>query len=194
MPLPNPLAAGLNEALNHLLRQQPWARERLAPFAGETVELRGGLFPALRFKIDEQGFLQKPEAQVQPSLVVTLKPEAPAALARGEDHFLRAVEVSGDAKLADEVMALVRHLRWDFEEDLSRLVGDVAAHRLAEGLRGFAAWQADAVKRLGEAFAAYVTEEAKLVLQRADLDALARETAGLRDAIERLEQRIRRFG
>src|SRR2546423_726388 len=98
MPVPSPISALLNEALNHVLRQQAWARERLAPFAGETVELRGGLLPALRFGINEQGFLEKPQAQDEPSLVVTLKPEAAAALARGEDHLLRAVEVAGNAK------------------------------------------------------------------------------------------------
>ncbi len=35
-------------ALNHLLEREPWARERLAPFAGRTVELRNPPFPALR--------------------------------------------------------------------------------------------------------------------------------------------------
>jgi len=125
--------------------------------------------------------------------VITLKPEAPAALARGEEHFLRAVEVSGNARLADEVMALARHLRWDFEEDLSRVVGDAAAHRLGEGLRALLAWQGDAARRLAGAFADYVTEEAKLVARRSELDSLARDTATLRDAVERLEQRMRRL-
>src|SRR3954469_23698116 len=142
-------------ALNHVLRQQAWARERLAPFAGETLELRSAPFPAVRLTIEAGGLVRGAEAQAEPSLVVTLKPEAPAALARGEEHFLRAVEVTGNARLADEVMALARHLRWDFEEDLSRLFGDVAAHRLAGALRGFAAWQIDAAGRLGEALADY---------------------------------------
>jgi ubiquinone biosynthesis protein UbiJ len=181
-------------ALNHVLRQQAWARERLAPFAGETVEVRGAFLPSLRLTIDEHGLVKEASKEEEPSLVVTLKPEAAAALARGEEHFLRAVEVSGNARLADEVMALARHLRWDFEEDLSRLVGDAAAHRLAEGLRAFAAWQADAARRLAGAFAEYATEEANLLARRGEFDSLARDTAVLRDAVERLEQRMRRLG
>ena len=184
----------LSEALNHLLAQEPWARERLAPFAGEVIELRAPPLPALRFAVRENGYLGEAATDAAPSLVIALKAEAPAAMLRGEEHFLRAVEVSGNAKLADEVMRLARHLRWDFEEDLSRLLGDVAAHRLAGAARAFAAWQADAARRLGESFAEYATEEAMLLVRRAELDAFAGAAAGLRDAVERLEQRIRRLG
>jgi ubiquinone biosynthesis protein UbiJ len=190
MPFDNPFVL----ALNHVLRQQAWARARLAPFAGETLELRGPPLPALRLTIEEGGLVRGAAGDAAASLVVVLKPDAPAALVRGEAHFLRAVEVSGNARLADEVMALARELRWDFEEDLSRVFGDVAAHRLADGIRAFGAWQADAGSRLAESLAAYVTDEARLLAQRAELEALARETARLRDAIERLEQRMRRLG
>lgn len=190
MPLESPVVA----AINYLLKAEPWARERLAPFAGETIEVRSSPFPSLAFIVEKDGLLGSAATGGQPSLLVTLKPEAPAAYLRGEEHFLRAIEVSGNARLADEVMVLVRNLRWDFEEDLSRVTGDVVAHRIADAARGLAAWQADAAKRFAEAFADYVTEENKLVAQRRDMEALARDTARLRDSIERLEQRIRRLG
>lgn len=90
-------------------------------------------------------------------------------------------------------MELARELRWDYEEDLSRVLGDVAAHRLAEAARAFAAWNADAARRLGEAFADYAAEERKLVLGRAELDAHAQAIGRLRDGIERLEQRMKRL-
>ena len=183
----------LSEALNHLLAGEPWARERLAPFAQETVELRAPPFPALRFAVLENGFLSGAAGDGAASLVIALKAEAPAAMLRGQEHFLRAVEISGNAKLADAVMLLARNLRWDFEEDLSRVVGDVAAHRLAGALRGFAAWQADAAQRLAESFADYLAEESRLLVRRAELDQLAGAAARLRDGVERLEQRIRRF-
>lgn len=190
MPVETPITA----AINHLLRAQPWARERLAPFSGETMEVRAAPLPALRFRVLEDGTLGAAAPDAPASLVLTLKPEAPAALLRGHEHFLRAIEVSGNDRLADAVMLLARNLRWDFEEDLSRVVGDVAAHRVADGARSFAAWQADAAKRFGEAFSDYVTEEKKLLIQRPELEELARGAASLRDAIERLEQRIRRLG
>jgi len=181
-------------ALNHLLAAEPWARERLAPFAGETIELASPPFPAVRLTIVPGGLVAPASADAEASLRVVLKPEAAAALARGEEHFLRAVKVSGNARLADAVMALARHLRWDFEEDLSRLVGDVAAHRFAGAARDFLAWHSDSAQRLAESFADYLGEEKKLAIRRAELDAFADSLARLRDGVERLEQRVRRRG
>ena len=180
-------------ALNHLLAAEPWARERLAPFAGETIELASPPFPAVRLVIAQGGLTEPASDEAVPSLRIVLLPHAAGALLRGEEHFMRAVEVSGNAKLAEAVMALVRHLRWDFEEDLSRVLGDVAARRLAGAARDFFSWQADSAQRLAESLAEYVTEEKKLVIRRAELDSLAETIAGLRDGVERLEQRVRRL-
>lgn len=177
--------------LNHLLEAEAWARERLAPFAGEAVELRAPSLPALRFSILPGGTVAA--GGTEPALALTLGPELLLALARGEEHAMRSVEVAGNAKLATEVLLLVRHLRWDAEEDLSRLVGDVTAHRLAQAARGFAAWHLDAAQRLGAALADYATEEKRLLVRRPELEALSESLAGLRDAIERLVKRIERL-
>src|SRR6476660_9131714 len=127
MTFESPLAA----ALNRLLQSEPWARERLVPFASETLELRAPPLPRLRFAIMADGRLGAAQAETDASLVITVRPDALAAAAKGEDHLLRSIDVAGNARLAGEVMFLVRHLRWDVEEDLANFVGDVAARRLA---------------------------------------------------------------
>jgi ubiquinone biosynthesis protein UbiJ len=55
-----------------------------------------------------------------------------------------AIRIEGDVQLAAEVNWLIDHVRWDPEEDLSRLIGDAPAHTLVqsakhvvEALRGF---------------------------------------------------------
>jgi ubiquinone biosynthesis accessory factor UbiJ len=178
-------------ALNRLLAAQPWARARLAPFAGEVVELRAPALPRLRFTILPCG--QVDSGGGEPALVISFAAGAPFAAARGEEHLMRAVEVTGNARLAGEVMQLARHLRWDFEEDLSHLLGDVAAHRLAQAGRAFAAWHVDAAGRLAAAFADYVVEEQRLLVRRAEHADLASAVARLRDALERLEKRVLRL-
>lgn len=166
-------------ALNRLLEAEPWARERLAPFAGQTVELRNGPLPPLRLTILPGGRVEA--GGDTPALVVTWS-------------LTRPGELVGDEKLGAEVAVLLRHLRWDFEEDLSRLVGDVAAHRLAEGARALAAWPADAAKRLGEALADYAIEEKRMLVGRAELQALRAALERLDEALQRLEERVRRLG
>jgi ubiquinone biosynthesis protein UbiJ len=177
--------------LNYLLAAEPWARGRLAPFAGETVELRAPPLPALRFGIRAGGTVQAGDAE--PGLLMTLKPEFLVGLARGEEHALRSVAVEGNPKLAAEVLMLARQLRWDAEEDLSRLFGDVAARRLAEAGRAFAAWHLDAAQRLAAAIADYASDEKQLLARRSELDALAESVARLRDAIARLDKRVERL-
>jgi len=186
----SPLAA----ALNRLLAAEGWARARLAPFAGETVEFALPPLPALRFVIEADGRVQPAEGDAAPSLLVRLRPDAAAALLRGEDHFMRAIDVRGNARLASEVLVLVRHLRWDAEEDLSRLVGDVAAHRLVGALRAFAGWQRDALARLADSTMEYVVEERRMLVSRGEFEAHVAAVARLRDGLARLEQRLRRIG
>jgi ubiquinone biosynthesis accessory factor UbiJ len=177
--------------LNRLLAAEPWARQRLAPFAGETVALRAPPLPTLRVRILQEGTLEASDAE--PGLSMTLTPGILAALARGEEHALRSVEVHGNAKLAAEILVLARHLRWDAEEELSRVIGDVAAHRLAEAGRTFVAWHLDAAQRLAAAFADYASEEKQLLARRGDLEAFGESVARLRDAVARLDKRIDRL-
>jgi len=186
MQIESPFAAGLNT----LLDSEPWARERLAPFAGETLELRAPPLPALRFAVAAGGRLAPGRADADASLLITIGPGALAAAAKGEEHLLRAVEVSGDAGLAAEVMFLFRHLRWDVEEEVAKAVGDAAAHRLAGMVGEVAAWHADAARRLVEGLVEYAAEEKRVLVTRSELERVAAAHARLRDGLERLQKRI----
>ena len=73
----------LSVAINHLLASEPWARERLAPFAGERIELRAASVPTLRFVIAEDGLVKAAAADdAAASLAILVKAEAPAAQPR----------------------------------------------------------------------------------------------------------------
>jgi ubiquinone biosynthesis protein UbiJ len=179
-------------ALNRLLAGEPWARERLAPFAGACVEVRNPPFPPLHFLLRADGTVEAGGGE--PALVVTLGPHAMLDLVRGREHFMRAIEVTGDPALAAEVRLLARHLRWDAEEALSQVVGDVAAHRLADAARAFFAWQSDAARRLGESLVDYAVDEKRLLVAHPEMASFAAAVARLRDAVERLEKRVARLG
>jgi ubiquinone biosynthesis protein UbiJ len=78
----------------------------------------------------------------------------------------------------------------DFEEALSRVVGDIAAHRIAGGLASAAAWQRDAATRLAENVVEYLTEENPVLVPRRDLLALRDDTDALRADLDRIEKRL----
>lgn len=189
----DPLQTGFSRVLNRLLDSESWARERLAPFRGETVALRSPPLPELRLSIVEGGWTTPAEAGAPASLTLTLGPRAVFALPRGAGHALGEVEVSGNTRLAGEVLFLARHLRWDIEEDLSRVLGDALAHRLAGDARRFAAAAADSAARIAEALMDYVVEERGLVARRDEHQILSEANARLGEAIERLERRVQRL-
>lgn len=124
--------------LNHVLMQEPQAQQRLRRQQGKPVRVQWGDFH-LTLAATAAGLLERPVGDRQPELNVTLTQTSPFALAQ---HVLSGerpgVDIQGDVQLAAEVAWLVDNVRWDLEEDLSRLIGDAAAHTLVSGARATA--------------------------------------------------------
>lgn len=156
--------------LNRLLEREGWARERLERLIGQAAELRPPLLPPLRLVITAGGRIEPGGGA--PSAIVTLE------------------GVGGEGPLADELRYLAKHLRWDFEEELSRVMGDVAAERVGSTLRAFARWQVDAAQRATEALADYATVETNALVRRGELARFAADVERLCAAIEELERRL----
>jgi len=187
------LERGAVVGLNHLLSQQPWAAERLRPFAGRVVEIRCPPFPDLRVAIQESGMLGPARGEAASALLVKLKPGALPLLLARDDAARGHIEIEGTADLAGAVDELFRRLGWDYEEDLSRVFGDVVAHRLASGGKAFAEWSREAVQRLAENLAEYWVEEQPLLVRPAVAEKFGLEVDALREQAARLEQRIERL-
>ena len=181
--------------LNHLLRSASWARERLSPHAGRAVRVvlplaaRSWRFD---FAIDSNGLL-KAAAGAAPDVEIELPADAPLRALAGRDELLKSVQVHGAADLAEALNFVLPRLRWDLEEDLSRPLGDIAAHRVVQGLQGFAAWQREAGQRLAQNLGEYLTEEQPLLANRAELARFSATTAQLAQALTELEARVTRL-
>jgi ubiquinone biosynthesis accessory factor UbiJ len=132
--------------VNHVLMQEPEAQARLARQAGRVAEVKWRVF-TMRMAATPAGLLDLAPASAQPDLTLTLTEESPWELAqaalRGDKPPVR---IAGDVQFAAEINWLVEHVRWDLEEDLSRVIGDAPAHamgeagrRMLEALRQFAA-------------------------------------------------------
>jgi ubiquinone biosynthesis protein UbiJ len=187
------LERGAVAGLKHLLSQQSWAAERLRSFAGRSVEIRCPPFPQLRLTILESGLLERTSGETANALVIKLKPGALPLLLARDEKARGEIEIEGPADLAGAVDELFRNLGWDFEEDLSKVFGDVVAHRLATGGKAVAAWQREALQRLAENLAEYWVEERPLLVRPADAERFRRDAGALHDEVARLEKRIERL-
>jgi ubiquinone biosynthesis protein UbiJ len=179
-------------AVNHVLRSAPRAMERLRPHAGRTVAFRVGPL-AMALTVQTTGEVVAAVEGAARDLEVRISPFLVPALAAGEEAAFEAIEMQGDAALAADVAFLARHLRWDYEEDLAKVVGDIAAHRIAGSARDLGRWGREAALRMGQGAAEYWTEESPLIASRTKVQSFARDVAQLADAVEELEQRIERL-
>ena len=121
--------------LNHVLMQEKEAQNRLLRKKGSVVHLRWGLF-GLDLLITPAGLLDRAAPGAKPDLLLTVALESPAVLMQSMlAGKAPPVNIEGDVQLAAELGWLADNLRWDLEEDLSRLIGDVPAHSLAQAAR-----------------------------------------------------------
>jgi ubiquinone biosynthesis protein UbiJ len=119
------------------------------------------------------------------SLVSLAGPEAEAALRRGD------VRIEGDIELAQQYRQLLQLLRPDLEEELSRLIGDSPAHRLFRLADGALAFGRRSAATLTQTTGEYLVHEQRVLVPRAEAEALFREIESTRDAAERLAARLR---
>lgn len=184
----------LVKLFNRVLSDYPMARERLMAYNGKLIAAQVGSF-STRLRISSGGEVEPVGAGVEQKedVAFTIPLSALPALARREEHAFTLIQFSGDSELASTLSSLVRNVDWDIEEDLSRMVGDTAAHRIAGGLRSFDAWRTDAASRLSANVAEYLVEEKRVLVSQRDLESLTRANETLRDDIARAEARIARL-
>ena len=125
---------------NHVLMQEKEAQDRLARKKGNVIHVRWGQF-GLDLLITPAGLLDRASSAAKPDLLVAVAADSPmAALQSILASKPPPVKIEGDVQLAAELGWLAENLRWDVEEDLSRVVGDIPAHALGDmGRRVFEA-------------------------------------------------------
>ena len=181
-------------ATNHLLSQAGWARQRLQPHAGRTARLVLSPVAEIDFSVANDGQLAEWSGAEAPEVSLRLAvADLPRLLVDGLETAMRHVRIEGNAEFAEALGFVFRHLRWDAEEDLSRLFGDITAHRLVEGGRKVVDEGRRSLERASGNVAEYLTEESTLLVPRKALPAFAEEVVALRDAVARLDKRVARL-
>jgi ubiquinone biosynthesis protein UbiJ len=174
--------------LNHLLAGNGWALSRLRPFAGRRVRIECAPFTlALGVRADGQ---VEAAPDGEPDVTLRLSPGVAMRLAARDETAWKDIETSGDTEFAEALNYVFRNLRWDAEEDLARVFGDIAAHRMVQSGETLRRWGEQATDNLARSFAEYWTEEQPLIARADDIERFNRDVDRLRDDIARLEKRL----
>ncbi|WP_322999224.1 ubiquinone biosynthesis accessory factor UbiJ [Castellaniella sp.] len=194
--LPRP-ADLLLRGLNALLRRESWAGARLAGHAGKSVRVAAGAW-SLQISIESDGALQVCDDAVVPDVTLSIPAdrlrELPAAWRQqGLAGVTALAHIQGDAGLAHLVSDLARDLRWDVEDDLSRVVGDAMAVRLVQGGRQLAAGVRHSAVRAQDNLTEYLAEESGIGVRGADFRRWRGDLRALESRLDRLDARVRQL-
>lgn len=148
----------------------------------------------LCFEIAPEGSLLAVSNIDAPSLALKVSPELLSALAGGpgnlREQAMKSVKITGDADLAQLLGRLAGQIRWEYEEDLARFIGDAPANfAVRQGKKWVSAGKSAATDLL-ENVIEYVSEERKVLLNKRDFLVRKNELSALRDAVDRIEKRV----
>lgn len=187
-----PIAA----VLNRQIRSKTPARELCAELKDRVFALRVKDSSLAMYIIvgPDQVFLSGDYGD-EPDVVISGSLLALARLAAQTDAVVAgdAVELGGDVILARKFQSLLRYARPDIEEELSGLVGDVAAHSIGEMVRNVGKWGREASATLQQNVSEYLQEESRTVPSRYETEVFRREVDTLRDDVARFEARVRQI-
>lgn len=181
--------------VNHLLAQEPWARRKLQVHAHKLACIDVDMMQ-LRIKVTADGLLQAadPKSEDLPDhVILRIKPSDLPLIAQDRARAVSYVKIEGDADFANTISQLSEELRWEVEEDLSKIVGDVAAVRIVATGKEIAQSIQKAHQGLQENLAEYFLEENPMLVRPQAVRTFADQVSKTRDDTERLMKRIERL-
>ncbi len=183
--------------LNRNISASTPARELCTKLSGSVVAVRvSDTALAAYFVVGDDALnivtaaTNDPDVIISGSLVTLARMAGQSGTAAIRDGSL---DLSGDAELAGQFQLLLSLAKPDIEEELSTVVGDVAAHRLGEFARGLGRWGRDARATMGANVREYLQEESRDVPSRYELEKFNANVSTLRDDVDRIEARLNRL-
>ena len=187
------LASVALRPFNHILLRESWASKRLQLHAGKTVRFSISPFLDINLTVQDNGELSSAMSDVTIDTSITIiLGLLPRMLAHDEEAYSK-IKISGDTEFAEELLFISKNLHWDVEQDLSRIMGDILAHRVVKTSEDLKQWHNKAILNLSEALAEYWTEEKPLLAKSTLIHEFISEVSKLREDVERLENRVEKF-
>lgn len=178
--------------LQHLIAQNSWANVLLQPYAGKSVQFivtpfRTGLVILENGSLAMAGETSAPDAWIiiPPTLLLRL-------IAKDEAAKLQ-IKIEGDTELAAALAKVLSHMRWDYESDLSKIVGDVPAYKISELGRNATASIIETGENVAHMLSEYWQEEKPMLAKKRHVEQFNADVDTLRADVERLEKRLNKL-
>lgn len=178
--------------LQHLIAQNSWAHALLQPFAGKSVKLD---FILINFSLVvlENGDLAMAGETNTADAIVKISPSTLMRLLAKDEAAKLQISVEGNTELASELAKVFTHMRWDYEDDLSRLVGDVPASKFGQLLRNTSRNIKETGTNLGEMLFEYWQEEKPMIAKKRHVEQFNQDVDSMRADVDRMEKRLEKL-
>ena len=116
-------------------------------------------------------------------------------LLSGDAAVFEQITTIGNHALAEELLEIGKQIDLSviFENDLSKMIGDIPAHRVSRTGKNLVQWQIGNVDRLMLSLKEYLTEENIILTKSIAMLNLTEEIKNLQMETELLEQRLNRL-
>ncbi|MGH8193798.1 MAG: ubiquinone biosynthesis accessory factor UbiJ [Woeseiaceae bacterium] len=187
--------------INRQIQGQTPACELCRELQGKIVAVRvrnTGIAMYFRVAAEEialQGeFDGEPDAAITGSLL-SLAAMAAGGTAQSGESAVRdgSLKLTGDAQIARAFQRLLDYGKPDLEEELSGIVGDVAAHGLGDIARTLRRWGQGAGRTLRQNVSEYLQEESRELPGRYEVEDFRERVDTLRDDVARMDARLKRL-
>ena len=101
------------------------------------------------------------------------------------------VEIDGDMRIAEKFSAILKEVDIDWEELLSKLVGDIIAHQAGQVVNNASYWFTQSAEAMKLNTSEYLSEEIKVTPADAEIHYYMDQVDDVRMDIDRLEARVK---
>lgn len=198
MKLPEVLIATLENAFNRLLALDPEAATQLAAMEGRIICLQlDGINIKLYLFPSAEDVMILDNFDAEPDTTISGTPLALARLGMSTDSqaemFAGDVKISGDLKLGSQFNRLLASLDIDWEEQLSKVTGDMAAHTLGNITRSISALKSRNRESMKMNMGEYLQEEIHYLPSRNELEIFLKDVDELRNDVSRFKARLNKL-
>jgi len=166
--------------LQHITDQNSWSRKHLAPFASSVLLFDIALIKT-NLLILEDGSLSVAGETVESDATIRIPPSLALRL------------LAKDTELATEVSKVMQLMRWDIEEDLSKVIGDIPAHQLTKTSKKVIGELKKQSVNIAEMLTEYWQEEKNILSKTRHITQFNQDVDHLRNDTDRLEKRIKKL-
>jgi ubiquinone biosynthesis protein UbiJ len=198
------VVTGLQVIIKNVLELDPELAEGIAELEGSILEVhikgfdtRFQLYPSATGISIVPLSGQQRQSGVVPDVTVSGPPftllRLLGSLESVDGVLPQDVSISGELPLVQKLAMLAKRVNIDWEEALSKLLGDTVAHEVGRGIRGFVAWAGATTETFACDMGEYLREERRLSPTRLEIDDFFADVDRVRDDVERLAVRIARL-